>query len=149
MILVYFPAIGGVVIWFFMQLHCTAKGWKFEFWLLVSVMCKKHLVNMQINIFLGLLVSEDGGILLLRNIGNYYHLTQNNSPEDLNCHQHLYEGFRSCIQVVVMFFWAVSQLSLQRFSWKFLSWALHTFTTDDVSLILTGQYIRALHLKSS
>jgi len=67
-------------------------------------MCKKHLVNTQINTLVGLLISEDGGILLLSNIGNYYRLTQNNSPEDLNCHQHLCEGFRSHIQVVVMYF---------------------------------------------
>ena len=55
-------------------------------------------------------------ILLLLNIGNYYRLTQNNSPEDLDCHQHLCEVFRSCIQVVAMYFWAVSQLPLQGYS---------------------------------
>lgn len=66
---------------FFMQLPCTTKGWKFEFWQLVTVMCKKH----------------------LQNIGNFYWMTQNNSPEGLNFHKHLYEGFRSCIQVVVMY----------------------------------------------
>ena len=86
-----------------MQFRYTTKGWKFEFWLPVTIMCKKHLANMHINALLGLLVPEDGGIMLLWNIGYCYHMMQNNSPEDLNCHQHLCEGFSSRIQVVVMY----------------------------------------------
>jgi len=76
-------------------------------------------------------------------------VTKNKSPEDLNCHQHHNEGFRSRTQVAVTYFWAVSQLPLQGVSRKFISWALHTFTTDDLSLVVTGRYIKALHLKSS
>lgn len=54
---------------------------------------------MGINNFLGLLVSQVGGIMLLENVGNYYHMTQSNIPEDLNHHQHHCENFICCMQV--------------------------------------------------
>jgi hypothetical protein len=57
-----------------MQLHLHNK--KMEIWNFTDCRCnvKKHQADMRINTVLELLVSKGGGITLLQNLGNCYHM---------------------------------------------------------------------------